>query len=59
MFILSNVNQESLFQDGNITEYAFETMCDKVLALPMKLGLVKKDEAGCPIRFLYFPTAGN
>ena len=27
-----------------MTEYAFGTMCDMVLSLPMKLGLVKTDE---------------
>ena len=27
-----------------MTEYAFGTMCDKVITLPMKLGLVKTDE---------------
>ena len=27
-----------------MTEYAFGTICDMVLSLPMKLGLVKTDE---------------
>jgi len=39
VFIANDSNK-----DGNVTEYAFGTMCDKVLSLPMKLGLVKTDE---------------
>jgi len=31
-------------KDGNVTAYAFTTMVDKVLAIPLKLGLVKTDE---------------
>jgi len=31
-------------KDGNVTEYAFATMVDKVLMLPLKLKLVKTDE---------------
>merc|ERR1711913_219538 len=31
-------------KDGNVTEYAFATMVDKVLMLPLKLELVKTDE---------------
>jgi len=39
IFIANDSNK-----DGNVTEYAFGTMCDKVLSLPMKLSLVKTDE---------------
>ena len=31
-------------KDGNVTQYAFKGMVDKVLALPLKLDLVKNDE---------------
>merc|ERR1711887_208124 len=31
-------------KDGNVTEYAFATMVDKVLMLPLKLKMVKTDE---------------
>merc|ERR1712055_1208255 len=31
-------------KDGNVTEYAFSTMVDKILTVPLKLKLVKTDE---------------
>merc|ERR1711874_284254 len=41
-------------KDGNVTEYAFATMVDKVLMLPLKLELVKTEE-----KFAKYNTRGD
>jgi len=40
-YLLEAFVEHDANKDGNVTEYAFATMVDKVLALPLKLGLVK------------------
>merc|ERR1712050_702152 len=43
-YLLEAFFEHDANKDGNVTEYAFATMVDKVLALPLKLELVKTDE---------------
>jgi len=47
-YLLEAFFEHDANKDGNVTEYAFATMVDKVLALPLKLELVKtnKDKYG-------------
>merc|ERR1712055_21039 len=43
-YILETFLDHDTNKDGNVTEYAFSTMVDKILAVPLKLELVKTDE---------------
>merc|ERR1711913_226295 len=43
-YILETFLDHDSNKDGNVTEYAFSTMVDKILAVPLKLELVKTDE---------------
>merc|ERR1711874_911628 len=43
-YILETLLDHDSNKDGNVTEYAFSTMVDKILTVPLKLELVKTDE---------------
>merc|ERR1712055_657491 len=43
-YILETFLDHDSNKDGNVTEYAFSTMVDKILDVPLKLELVKTDE---------------